>query len=173
MIGIRAIGICDQIKLIKIAESNPLGTNSLLSVTLFYTFSKLWFVHSNKLNKWRNYLSQRLRTSHRAVPWLESKFFMTLSIKSFSLQHSWEVKARSRDSTVGIVSCLRHEELNNHSLILNKYKRFPLLQNIQTESGTQPAPYSMRDTDSVPSEKTAGTWSSIFNRKLSQRQEWM
>jgi len=32
-IGIRAIGIRDQIKLVKIAESNPLGTNSLLSVT--------------------------------------------------------------------------------------------------------------------------------------------
>jgi len=58
------VGIRDQIKPGEIAESNPLGTNSFLSVTLLCTFSKLLFVHSDKLNNWRNYLSQKLRTSH-------------------------------------------------------------------------------------------------------------
>jgi hypothetical protein len=46
--------------------------------------------------------------------------------------------------------------MNNHSLILNRDKGLPLLQNIQTASGTQPALYSMRDTGSVPDNKTAG-----------------
>jgi hypothetical protein len=53
------------------------------------------------------------------------------------------INSATRNISVNIVTRLQAAQLRNRHAIAGKFNRFPLLQNIQTDSGALPASYSI------------------------------